>query len=258
MKTFLISLAIAAGIGGYALAVVPVFAAGPSTAPQNVPGGAPGWGHAGAGWHGIANGQRPVVVGQVASINGDVLTVTSHDFGPHAAAATTTYTVTANGATVMVKNATSTLSSINIGDRVFIQGTASGTNVTATSIRDLGPQGQRPNPANFPIKGNGEPVVAGKVTQVSGATVIITNSSNVTYTIDASNATVMKGNATSTLSSVNVGDSVIVQGAVNGTTVTASSVIDQTNPGQNAPGKGNHLGFFGSIGAFFTHLFGFF
>ena len=41
------------------------------------------------------------------------------------------------------------------------------------------------------------------------------------------NATVVKDNATSSISAIASGDNVIVQGTVNGTAVTASSVIDQ-------------------------------
>lgn len=112
-------------------------------------------------------------------------------------------------------------------------------------------------------QGNGEPVVGGSVTAIGSSTLTITNKAGATYTVDTSDATVhKKGDATSGTSSINVGDNVIVQGAVNGTSVTASSVIDQ---GDNSRGGGAMgsvgLGigaFFGGIGNFFHRLFGFF
>jgi hypothetical protein len=72
----------------------------------------------------------------------------------------------------------------------------------------------------------------------------------------------VKGNVSATISSIAVGDKVLVQGSVSGTSITASSVIDQAKPngngGENGEGNGNaHPGFFGSIGGFFKHLFGF-
>jgi hypothetical protein len=116
-----------------------------------------------------------------------------------------------------------------------------------------------------PIQGNGEPVVAGKVSGVSGATITVTNASNISYSVDTTNAKIVKDGATIALATVATGDNVVVQGVVNGTSITASSVIDQgtmlnqggsgTSPtGGSRPGGG---GIFGSIGNFFKHLFGF-
>ena len=55
----------------------------------------------------------------------------------------------------------------------------------------------------------------------------VTNKSNVTYTVDATNAKIVQGQNTIAVSNVAVGDSVVVQGTVNGNSITASSVIDQ-------------------------------
>jgi hypothetical protein len=87
----------------------------------------------------------------------------------------------------------------------------------------------------------------------------------VTYTVDASSATIVKGNVTSSIANVATGDSVVVQGTVNGTSITASSVIDQGAKGQDASSTsgtsvahGNFVsGIFGAIGGFFSHIFGF-
>jgi len=185
--------------------------------------------------------------GTVASISGTTLTVTGKT-GPNGGTATT-YTVDASNATVTKSGASSSVLGIAVGDTVMVQGTVSGTNVTATSIRD----GQAPS-----IQGNGQPVVAGKVTSVSGTTLTIANNSNTPYTIDASSAKVTQGQNTITTSNINTGDTVIVQGTVNGTSVVASSVIDQTRPASTTSSSSGQQnpGFFGSIGQFFMHLFG--
>jgi hypothetical protein len=206
-------------------------------------------------------GMRPGVFGTVSAVSGDTITVTTKA-GPNGTPAATTYTVDAANATVMKDGATSTLSAIAVGDTVSVQGTTSGDSVTATEIRDGVPQMQKQNPV---IQGNGEPVVGGTVSAVSGDTITITNKSNVSYTVDATNATVEKGNASSTVGSVAVGDNVIVQGTVNGTSVSASSIIDsgaQAAAGSSQNGGKGRMGgvgmVLGAIGGFFQHLFGFF
>ena len=142
--------------------------------------------------------------GTVASISGTTLTVTSKA-KPNGGTAIT-YTVNASSATVTKNGVSSSVSSIAVGDTVRVKGTVSGTNVTAKTIMD-GVGQQQPE-----IQGNGQPVVAGKVTTISGNTITITNSSNVTYTIDATNSKfVVSGITTSTISNVAVGDSVVVQ-----------------------------------------------
>ncbi len=111
------------------------------------------------------------------------------------------------------------------------------------------------------IQGNGQPVVGGTVSAISGSSVTITNKSNVTYTIDASSAVVAKNNATSSVSEIAVGDNLIVQGAVNGNSITASSILDHATPNvATNPNNGGGIVrmFVGRIGGFFHSLFGFF
>jgi hypothetical protein len=129
----------------------------------------------------------------------------------------------------------------------------------ATSTRYKMMQGKN-RPKTPIISGNGQPIVGGTVASISVNTLTITNASNVTYTVDISSAKVVKGNATSTISNIIVGDRVIVQGTVNGTSITASSVVDQgTMPNNNATSTPqNNGGFFGAIGGFFHRMFGFF
>jgi hypothetical protein len=175
---------------------------------------------------------------------------------------TTTYTVDTTSATITKNNVAGSISSIAVGDTIMAQGTLTGTNLVATTIRDgvmtrtPGATGQPGTNQPSPITGNGQPVVAGTVSSVSGNTLVITNKSNVTYTIDATNAKIVEGQNTITISNVAVGDNVIVQGTVSGNSITASSVIDQ-KISTSTPTTTKSKGFFGSIGSFFSHLFGF-
>ncbi|MDE2078800.1 MAG: hypothetical protein KGI73_00250 [Patescibacteria group bacterium] len=221
--------------------------------------------------------QRPGVFGTVTAISGSTLTVEQKAFAhpgtsnTASTATATTYTVDASNATVTKNGSTISLSTVAVGDTVMVQGTVNGTNVTATAIRDGIPAGgmhrgwgkgqQGGAPATI-IQGNGEPIVGGSVSAISGTTLTVTNKSNITYSVDAANATVQKGNATSTVSAIVVGDNVIVQGTVNGTSITASSVIDSgaapANGSASANGKAHGIfGFFQGLGGFFAHLFGF-
>ena len=213
---------------------------------------------------------KPAVFGTVTGVNGNIITMNGKQ-GFGSTTASVTYTVDATNATVKKNNATSTVSSIAVGDTIVAQGTITGTNVVATSIRDgvmmrtggPGMPGQRPGggpgtASSTPILGNGQPVIAGTVSAITGSSLTITTASNVTYTVDASNAKVLSGQTPSSLSSVAVGNKVVIQGTVNGTSIAASTVIDQsltaTGPGAT---KGPARGFFASISQFFTHIFGF-
>jgi hypothetical protein len=224
--------------------------------------------------------RMPGIAGTVTAINGTSLTVSSRGFMGREAtttpATTITYTVDASNATVMKNNATSTVSAIAVNDTVFVQGTITGTNVVATKVFDgrvpgnMIPHGTNPGGPRMPVgsttpqfqfQGNGQPIVGGTVSVISGNTITITNSGSTTYTVDATNAKIEKrGIATSTISNISTGDHLLVQGAVNGTAITATTIIDQpimvTTTASTTP-KGPARSVLGSIGSFFTHLFGF-
>jgi hypothetical protein len=225
-------------------------------------------------------GMRPGVVGTVAAVdvNGvaTTFTVTAKQWQKPAGgttpttpptSTTVTYTVDASNATVTKAGAASSVSDIAVGDTVMISGTVSGTNVTATTVRDgvmqrpagTGGQngsGKQPTVLN---PGNGQPVVAGAVTAISGNIITITNKSDVTYTVDATNAKIQKGSTDVEIGSVSNNDNLVVQGTVNGTSVTASTILDQgPTPAAGATGaKPQNHGFFGMIGNFFSKIFGF-
>jgi hypothetical protein len=277
-----VSLVIGSGIALSLLVALPVFAA---TGAQW--GGAQGWGGSGS-MH--RPGGVPGVFGTVTAISGTTLTVSAQmrmrPMSPSnampAVGSTTVYTVDASNATVYKGGATTTIpfASIATGDTVMVQGTVSGTNITATIIRDgvggtmmggrgFGGRNASSTPHTMPtpvIQGNGEPVIGGAVTAINGSSLTVTNASNVTYTVDVTNATLIKNGTSTTLTNIAVGDTLVVQGTVNGTSVTASSVIDQgaksstsaSAGGASAPGpRGGFGGIFSAIGGFFQRLFGF-
>lgn len=298
MKEKYVPLATAVALAASMLIALPAFAQ--ANIGVNVQGGIHDGANGGAQMEGqfhagVRGAMPPGIVGTVTAIDGDTLSVTAMNGprGPWMAtstatgATTTVYTVDATNATVYKGSATTTVpvSSISLNDKVVVQGSVSGTSVTATVIRDgfpvpaMGPGGpgawggkggpwsSTSTSSTPPIKGNGEPVIAGSIAQINGDTLTVTNASNVTYTIDITNATIVKNGTTTATSSLAIGDNVVVQGTVNGTAITASSVLDQGVKAGNASSTGSSTvhggiggglgGFFGMIGGFFKHLFGF-
>lgn len=213
---------------------------------------------------------QPNVIGTVTAINGNTITVSSNKMGwgkdnkeekkPGATPTPVIYTINATTASAIKANVASTVSAIAVGDMVTVQGTVTGTNVVATTIRDNGIKPTRtPEPKSSPlIQGNGQPIIAGAITAINGNTITITNKSNVTYTVDAANAKIQNKNTLSTVSSLVIGDNVIVQGTINGTSIAAYSVIDHgTNDMEKEHDRNPRGKMFGGIGRFFQHLFGF-
>ncbi len=75
-------------------------------------------------------GHRPMGQdGTITAINGT--TITMQEEADEGGAV---YTVDASGAAFSKDGATATISSLAVGDKVFVDGTVSGTNVTATSV----------------------------------------------------------------------------------------------------------------------------
>ena len=278
--TTLFSLLVLSGL----IALSPVLASADTTSAQGNP---PTWANGQPGGRGmmsrdgsgVAGMMKPAIVGVVSAVNGNTLTVSGKagfSFGPNKTApatpATTTYSVDATNAKVTKANVASTVSAIAVSDTVMVQGTITGTNIVATIIRDgIMPErgmmngksegGKIGQGQNFTstITGNGQPIIAGIISNINSNTLTVTNKSNVTYTVDATNAKIAQGqNATATIASLKIGDNVVVQGTVIGTSVTASTIVDQPAPAANAgtPAK-PHMGFFANIGQFFGHLFGF-
>ncbi|MFA6254363.1 MAG: DUF5666 domain-containing protein [Candidatus Paceibacterota bacterium] len=211
---------------------------------------------------------KPVVFGVISAVSGNTLTLTGRlgpgRAGPGTSTSAKVFTVDVTNAKIIKNNATSSIAGIVVGDTVMVQGTVSGANITATIIRagvmrgpGQGGEDGRLGSSTLPaIVGNGQPVVAGTISAISGTTLTITNKSNVTYTVDASNAKILQGRSVGSISNIKINDPVVIQGAVNGNSITASSVIDQAKP-TNANGQPTGSGFFAGIGQFFSRLFGF-
>jgi hypothetical protein len=223
----------------------------------------------------------PGVFGVVTVVNGNTITVVGKIVPANdgsAMSTETTWTVDSTNAKVFKNGSDSTVASVLVGDTVMVVGTVNGSNVVAKFIHDgrsekgvwrdgdRGPnsktQGRQVDNGNMIISGNGQPVVAGTIATISGSTLTITNKSSVTYTVDVTNAKIIKAGITVTAANLSVGDMVVVQGAVNGSSIVASSVIDQavkitTNTNGLSTTKAPGRGFFGGVGSFFSKLFGF-
>ncbi|HVW71892.1 MAG TPA: DUF5666 domain-containing protein, partial [Candidatus Paceibacterota bacterium] len=130
---------------------------------------------------------RPTAMGKVTAVSGSAITIQDMKDS-------TSYTVDASGATVTKHNppasqgaqpteTTVSVSDIQVGDMIAVHGTASGTQVTATTI-DVGMFG-RPGMGRHPG-------VHGKVTAVNGSTITVTGDDGKTYTVDASGAAATK------------------------------------------------------------------
>lgn len=213
-----------------------------------------------------ANMMKPTVFGTVSSINGNIITIMGKQFTKNKNETTdTTYTADATNAAITKAGNKITISGISVGDTIAVQGALDGTNIVAKSIRDglmfrdNEKKIDRPKIASSTpaISGNGQPVIAGTISTINGNTLTISNKSNITYSIDISSAKIVQGQNTITTSDLLVGDSVIVQGTITGTSVTATSVIDQKLKTQTSSDSAEHKGFFSGIGNFFSHLFGF-
>lgn len=179
----------------------------------------------GAMGHRPGNGQnRPVAFGTISTINGASISITD--------AKGTAYTIDTTNAKILSgpnKNTPTTaptLANLKTGDSIAVLGTLNGTTITATAVLLGGiPHGM---PPGGPDRGPG---ISGKVTAVSGTTLTVTGNNNTVYTITAANAKaekmVAKEKPTAMdVSAIAVGDTVHVMGTLNGTTVTATNIID--------------------------------
>jgi hypothetical protein len=106
----------------------------------------------------------------------------------------------------------------------MVQGTVSGTNITATKIEDGVFGGGRGGRMGGP-GGPGDHGVQGTITAVNGSTLTVTCANGTVYTVNDAAATASKITSLS-LSDIQVGDTVGVEGSVTGTTVTAKNIMD--------------------------------
>ena len=190
----------------------------------------------GNAWGKLGRMSPPAVVGTVTGVSGTSLTVTGKN--------SQTYTVDASSAAVFkpssTGNATSSVSAIASGDTVAVFGNMNGTAIIATRIID------GPAPTMMGKKGGAEgsdgkrtpPVVFGTVAGINGTNLTVTGKDGKTYTVDAVNSKISKpGIPTATVANIASGDTVVIFGTVNGTSVTATQIMD--GPMMGAKGKGN-------------------
>jgi hypothetical protein len=186
--------------------------------------------------------------GTVTAINGNSITLT----GGSKYNATTTYTVDATNAKIMKMPIKTTppvrpiptvisVSQIQVGDTLMVQGTVNGSSVTATSILDGTFGGRGPGFGGrgaMKMNNKGRTGVRGAVTAISGNTLTVSSTAHgsstvAVYTVDATNAKISKFSttkgtapATITVSGIAVGDTVMVRGTVSGTSVAATEIMD--------------------------------
>jgi hypothetical protein len=188
----------------------------------------------------------PAAVGTVTAVDGNTVTLTDKKSG-------TTYTIDVSSATITKRSAptasssttgttstgtsrtwtpptetTITASDIAVGDTLMVQGTVSGTTITATKVEDgVGGFGGHGGGMGGP-DGRG-PGVQGTVTAVNGNTITVTGKNGTTYTIDGSSSKVTKMETIS-VSDIQVGDIIGAQGTVSGDSVTATHIMDGVPP----------------------------
>ncbi len=233
---------------------------------------------------GIMNNSFRGIVGTVTGLTGSTITVESKR-----ATTTITFSVDATNAKFVKDKATTTLASILVGDTVAVSGQVTGTTVSATLVIDgkfpmmLEKREEKKNDRQENrgqgIMGRG---IAGTVTAVSGNSLTVTalhasTTTGIVYTVDATNAKIFKNKATTTITSILVGDTVQVEGTMTGTTVVAKAIRDGVLPqtwdksrhdgkdsmmhGTSTPshgeGRSRVSAAFESMGQFFRHMFGF-
>ena len=199
------------------------------------------------------------IIGIITSINGNSININS-TFG----STTKSYIVDATNAVIIKNNATSSIPALNVGDNIMVNGKITGTNITAKNIIDgIPPMTRKIGDKNTPIKkdkvlasGDGQPVIVGKVSSLNGNTLTITNQNNQTYTIDATNAKILKNNTASSIGNIIINDQIIAQGTINGSNITATQIIDHSEKVDTAQNQTTHTGVLNSIKSFFGKMFG--
>ena len=163
---------------------------------------------------------------------------------------------------------------IKVGDAVAVVGVGSGTSVKASLIvagvqqmrggtRRIAEDtrgGTQSIASNF--SGNREPVIAGILTSKNGNSFVITTRSGIVYTIDVTSAKIMlTGNSAGTITDLQNGDSLVVEGTVGGSAVVATTVFDekslQPSSSSTIPLHAERENISSRVGGFFKKLFGF-
>jgi len=111
------------------------------------------------------------------------------------------------------------------------------------------------------MTGNGQPIVGGKVMAISGTVIALANNGGALYTIEASGAKIIREGKETAFGTIQIGDGLIVQGTINGTSVTAATIIDSGAPKtllNTQPAEQPNKKPFEGFSNLFTRLFHFF
>ncbi len=168
--------------------------------------------------------------GTATAVNGNIITIKGKD--------STTYTVDATHATITKSGVAIQLADIAVGDMILARGTLTDTHLVATNIVD-----------GLPSSGDNRSGTIGSISSISGSIVTILGKDGVTYTVDVSASKLIKHGAIITLTDLKVGDTVLVHGAISGTSIIADTVMDGlpmqagTRGSENAQGLINNGNF---------------
>lgn len=155
------------------------------------------------------------VIGTVTSTNESTMEVKGEN--------NTTYTVDISNAKVRRGTTVIQSSDISVGDSLFIQGAVNGSTIVATNVLTA----KADTTLNKPSNGNNG--IVGTVTAVNNTTLTVLGKNGTTYTVAGANAKVWENKKeTTSLNTIAVGDTVVIQGSVNGENVEASSIYEVT------------------------------
>lgn len=192
---------------------------------------------------------KPTAIGTVASINGNTITLTGKNGTTYTIDATNTKitkapeipTTKPTKGTPRPSPTTITITDIKVGDNLIVKGTLTGTSIVATDILDgkgmMGGRMMKDDEKNETTKDNEDTEasrVSGNVIAVNGNTITIKENRKTnpqTYTVDVTDAKIAtagtKGQAPTptTVSSITVGDNIMIKGTITGTSVKAIDVI---------------------------------
>jgi hypothetical protein len=209
--------------------------------------------------------KQPGVSGTITAIDGTNITITGKDSTVYVVdTASAKYvkitdpvvTTTATAGTERPKPTVTdiTLADLKVGDTLMVRGSVSGTQVTATEVtvgtftRGAGGIGGHMG-GNHDHAPDGtartKPAAAGIIQTVDGNTVTVKDRNNTVYTVDASSAKILKDSGTrgtapiaGTVADLTVGNMLMAQGTVNGTTVIATEIMtgpERVHPTSQTP-----------------------